>query len=213
MSFQLETGDILSCYSGDRVPRFISWVTMNPFAPKTLKYGPGHVATIVEYEDQKVWAESTTLVNHPCTITERDKPRGCQAHNILDRVHDYREQEGNVYLYRLSPINTFTASEKEIWNSVLIDYFIKNEVNYDMGGALISGTRIISRTDFLPSDALSSVFCSELIAACLMRVCRLVKGNPTRYNPSTLLRKLVKDGTYEYKGEIKVVHGTLTLVT
>ena len=213
MFFELETGDIFSCYSPQFIPRFISLITFSLLAPKTLKYGPGHVATVVDYAGKKMWAESTTLTSHECVITGRKNPKGCQLHSPLTRITDYEEQNGSVHLYRLTPINSFRREERYTYSSIITDHFIDNAVDYDTGGALLSGTRIVSKlTRLLPSDAISSVFCSELIAACLMRVGAMNRTNPTRYNPSTLLRTLVRTGVYEYMGEVKNIHGTLTLV-
>jgi hypothetical protein len=48
----------------------------------------------------------------------------------------------------------------------------------------------------LPGADLQSLFCSELVAAILMRLNRLNHANPTGFSPARLLRTLVLLGKY-----------------
>lgn len=77
-------------------------------------------------------------------------------------------------------------------------HFIGKEVTYDLGGALLSGTRLFKRTRLLPSADLNELFCSELVAAVCMRLGRMNRSNPTRFNPACLLRELVRHGTFQF---------------
>ena len=49
---------------------------------------------------------------------------------------------------------------------------------------------------------LHEVFCSELIAATLQRLCRLNREDPTRFNPGRLVRRLIHEGTYCHAGAL-----------
>ena len=82
---------------------------------------------------------------------------------------------------------------------ILIRHFVGRSVTYDMGGALLSGTRLFKHTRLLPSADLNQLFCSELAAKVLMRLGRLNRDNPTKYNPGTLLRQLVREGTMQFE--------------
>ncbi|MBT6153663.1 MAG: hypothetical protein HOH82_03115, partial [Planctomycetaceae bacterium] len=62
-------------------------------------------------------------------------------------------------------------------------------------------TRLFKRTRLLPNADLNELFCSELVAAVLMRLSRLNRTNPTRYNPACLLRQLVREGSYQFERE------------
>ncbi len=72
----------------------------------------------------------------------------------------------------------------------------ENPVGFDLGGAILSGTRAIRWLGLLPGADLHSLFCSELVAAILMRLNRLNHANPTGFSPARLLRLLVTLGTY-----------------
>lgn len=198
----LQPGDIAACYGADPISRGIRWATFSPFAPPGLRLGPSHVAIIARHQDRPLWIESTTLVQRPCLIRERPVS-GVQAHTPADRVNDYLAGGGRVELYRLVEIESLSRPETALLSRILIDHFLHGALPYDLREALLSGTRVFQMTRLFPRADLHQLFCSELVAAVLMRLGRLPRGNPTRYNPARLLRTLIRNGTVrrEYRWE------------
>lgn len=195
--FPFQPGDIAACYGTDRVSRVISLGTASLFAPRRLRLGPSHVAILCEHRGSPLWLESTTLCRHPCAILGYPVS-GVQSHLPEDRIRDYVEDGGRVDVYRLTGIDRLSQSESEMLSRILIRHFLGRLITYDTGGALLSGTRLFKRTRLFPRADLNELFCSELVAAVLMRLGRMNRANPTRYNPACLLRQLVREGTYRY---------------
>lgn len=195
--WDLRPGDIAACYGTDPVSRTISYFTASPFGPRRLRIGPSHVAIICTHHGMSTWIESTTLCRHPCLI-HRHHVSGAQAHPPDARVRDYTEAGGYVDIYRLSPIDKLSRKESEMLSTILLNHFVRQGVKYDTGGAIISGTRVFKYTRLIPAADLNSLFCSELIAAVMMRLGRMNRDNPCRYNPATLLRCLVRSGTMQF---------------
>lgn len=190
--------DLLACYGTDATARAITWLTASALAPRRLRLGPSHIALICKHHDAPLWLESTTLCVHPCVILGR-QISGVQAHLPEIRINDYVQAGGRVDLYRLSPIDRLSQSESELLSKILVRHFIGKRISYDLGGALLSGTRLFKRTRLLPAADLNQLFCSELVAAVLMRLGRLNRANPTRYNPACLLRQVVREGTFQFE--------------
>jgi len=198
MSKEFQSLDLLACYSPDWVGQLISYGTASVFAPQHLRIGPSHIAIICEHQSTPIWVESTTLCSHPCLILKR-AVNGVQAHVPEMRIQDYVQAGGHVDLYRLSDIDQLSVDESKLLNTILIRHFIFREITYDLGGALLSGTRLFKRTRLFPGADLNELFCSELVAAVLMRLGRMNRSNPTRYNPACLLRELVREGTFQFQ--------------
>lgn len=190
--------DIAACYGTDPTSRAISWLTASPFSPRRLRRGPSHVAVICHVDGFPSWIESTTFCRHRCLV-RGTRVTGCQVHPAELRIQDYVSSGGHVDLYRLSPVDRLSSSEAQLLSRILIRHFVGRSVTYDMGGALLSGTRVFKHTRLLPSADLNQLFCSELAAKVLMRLGRLNRDNPTKYNPSTLLRQLVHEGTMQFE--------------
>lgn len=104
---------------------------------------------------------------------------------------------GFVDIYRLTPINRFSVEEQRLLTRILIDHFVRPGLNYDWRGAAYSGTRLLQASRLFPVADLEELFCSELVAAVLMRLNRLNHANPARYHPARLLRELVRTGKYQ----------------
>lgn len=189
--------DLLACYGTDATARAITWMTASAFAPRRLRLGPSHVAVICRHHEMPLWLESTTLCHLPCAVLGY-RVEGVQAHLPEQRIDDYVHAGGRVDLYRLSPIERLSQNDSELLSKILIRHFLGQLVTYDLGGALLSGTRLFKRTRLLPAADLNELFCSELVAAVLMRLGRLNRANPTRYNPACLLRQVVREGTFQF---------------
>ncbi len=110
---------------------------------------------------------------------------------------DYIRGGGWVDLYRLTEINRLSDAESRLLSRLLIEHLVRKHVRYDVSGALLSGTRAFQLSRLFPGADLERLFCSELIAAVLMRLGRMNHANPTRFNPGRLLRCLVRTGKYQ----------------
>ena len=195
--FEFHPGDIAACSGRDWTSRVISLGTASLFSPSRLRIGPSHVAMLCEHQGGVIWVESTTLCRSPCLI-RGNRVSGAQAHRPADRIRDYIDAGGSVDLYRLSLLNLLSNAESQLLTNLLVEYFVRNEHRYDLPGALLSGTRAFQLSRLFPGASLGELFCSELVAAVVMRLNRMNHANPTRYNPARLLRELVRLGKYEW---------------
>lgn len=191
-------GDLAACYGQGLTSKVITYGTVSLLAPRRLRVGPSHVAIVCHYRGKPIWVESTSLCKHPCLIRKK-RTSGVQAHRPEQRIRDYIEGGGRVDLYRLSPVDQLSSLESRLLTRILITHFVAQAVAYDTGGALLSGTRLFKHTRLLPRADLDELFCSELAAKVCMRLGRLNRNNPTKYNPSSLLRQLVREGTVQFE--------------
>ncbi|MEZ6058473.1 MAG: hypothetical protein R3C01_17365 [Planctomycetaceae bacterium] len=207
-----QPGDIAACFGSDLTSRIVSYGTASPFAPQRLRVAPSHVAIlcdppgrVLKHHQQPpgrmLWVESTTLCPHPCLI-RGTHVAGSQAQQPEDRIADYAHGGGRVDLYRLADVNSLTGRERRLLTQLLIDRFVRRAIDYDLRGAVLSGTRVFQLTRCFPRADLSQLFCSEMIAAVLMRLGRLNRENPSRFHPGRLLRTLVRTGVYACLGPI-----------
>ena len=196
VSFEYKPGDILACYGVGFQETSIRVVTFNPFAPRRLKLGPSHVMIVTKYGDELVSAESTSRCSHACIFHKRIRP-GVQIHPVIQRVRDYDQAGGYVDIYRLLPVWTLDKAAVDMMASI-IDEYVRREVGYDLGGALLSGIRTLQIADSFPGVDHNEVFCSQLVAALLQRLGRMNINNARKYNPSKLLRQLIKTGVYQF---------------
>lgn len=190
-----EPGDLAACYGGDAASRAVSLITASPLAPAGLRFGPSHLAIICLEADRPLWVESTTFCRRPCVVLS-DHTNGAQAHPPADRIADYESSGGRVERYRLTEINSLSSGESALLSRILLEHIVKRRLPYDLRGALLSGTRALQLSRLFPAASLESLFCSELVAAVLMRLNRMNHANPTRFNPARLLRVLVRTGKY-----------------
>lgn len=188
--FHYQPGDVAACFGTDVAARVISLATASPLAPRGLRYAPSHVAILCPHEDRPLWVESTTLCGHPCQMRGQ-ATAGVQAHPPARRIADYMEAGGRVDIYRLHGLSKLSAEEVRLLHRILVKHLLAEGGCYDLPGALISGTRLLR---FLPGAELRDLFCSELVAAVLMRLGRLNHANPARFHPGRLLRDLVRTG-------------------
>lgn len=204
---KLQPGDILGCYGTDAVSRAISLGTSSLLAPPGTRWAPSHVAIVADVQGMSLWCESTMLSYRPCLLAGEVR-RGMQFHWPAERVADYVSAGGQVVLFRLSPIDALEPHEITRLDGML-SHFAREHATYDTVGALISGTRVVRRLTrllMLLRHRLhidqDSLFCSELIAAVLQRLCRMNRREPTTFSPGTLVRTLVSEGTYRRVGAV-----------
>jgi len=190
---ELEIGDILACYGTDLVSRIISAATCSPC--QRPFYGPSHLATITRFQDRHVWSESTSLGRLPCQY-RGIIVAGVQIHDPGERIAEYLQHGGYVEIYRLTKYWKFSPLEAAAFSQIFTEQFLSVPHLYDYSGAVLSGSRCYQLSKCFPAANLESLFCSELVAALLQRLQRLPLSNPTRWNPSRLLRQLIADGIY-----------------
>lgn len=199
--YRAQCGDIFACWGTDRISRMISLETSSLFGPSGLRFGPSHVAIAANRFNpdslRQYWYESTTLTQRPCLDAGRPVS-GAQVHPIEDRIHDYLQAGGTVVVYRLTEIDRMSHDEQMKLVDMLQSFTggpDHSPKTYDTVGAICSGTRYVKRFTAWRNQ-LDNLFCSELIAAVLQRLCRLCRRNPADYTPARLLRSLVTQGTY-----------------
>lgn len=192
---EFQPGDIAACWGRDWPGMGVSFATASLLAPAGLRWGPSHVAVLTQHAGRSLWVESTTLAPRACLVRGR-RTAGIQVHRPADRIRDYLTVGGRVSLYRLVPIESLSSAEAALLDRILLEHLVPGTAPYDLGGAILSGTRVFHWTRLFPGADLARLFCSELVAAVLMRLGRLQRGNPTRYHPARLLRTLVRNGTY-----------------
>lgn len=188
-------GDILACYGAEAVSRAISWGTFSLFAPCGLRVAPSHVSIIADLHGEPAVFESTTLSNRECLIAG-EVTAGIQCQRPIERVWDYTHRGGRVDVYRLMRWEELSRPTEVYELSDLLRRMTEARLRYDTFGAVLSGTRAFQMTRLFPTADLESLFCSELVAFCLMRLNRMARANPARFNPGRLLRRLVSHGTY-----------------
>lgn len=184
---KLIPGDILACYGGDLLSKAISIGTSFPLDPFSCWLPPSHVAIIAQWNNRLVWVESTTQCHRSCIY--RGYPvDGVQVHSPPDRIADYVQSKGRVDVYRLHPCFMLDKHDQNRLTRTLFRGFVEPSVHYDLIGAVRSGFKLRRLTRGLWSADLDHVFCSELVAATLMRCGILNQDDPAIYSPGRLLR-------------------------
>ncbi len=177
---KLQHGDVLAFYGRDIISRIIECATR----------GPSHVAIVCEYDGAPLIIESTTLCKWPCAI-RGVQTDGVQAHHWEDRILEY---PGRIERFRLSEHWQLTPAEHSMLKDMLLRYWMG--LPYDMRGAILSGTKVLKFVRRWREANLAKQFCSELVAAVLMRLNRMPISDPALYNPAGLIRQLRRCGTY-----------------
>ena len=206
----LAAGDVIGCWSPDSLGRLITWATASPLGPARLRLPPSHVAIIIEHDGEPMWVESTTLCPHTCTLTETRR-RGVQMHPPGLRLEDYCRIGGRVERFMLAPIQRFSDSESALLTQIVTRHLIGEARRYDLLGAALSGWRLGRRLQRLIGADLDALFCSELVAALLMRVGRMNHADPALFSPGRLLRQLVQTGVYRPAGSLICDHNVTAI--
>jgi len=180
MAARLQPGDLLFFWGRGWVSRLIELATR----------GPSHVGIACPHNERLLVFESTTLCPLPCALTGRPS-RGVQAHGVELRV---AACEGRVARLPLAPFWRLNRAEEELLHRLLVRHLLGRA--YDLEGALLAGSRWFKWSHWMPYPDLATLFCSEMVAALLMRLARLPLGNPAAYHPAGLLRALRRCGTY-----------------
>jgi len=172
---EYKVGDIVGFSGFGRHSILVNLVTYGlPF------WSISHVGVIGEYDGEKLLFESTMLSNIPCVIQK--KPfKGVQAVKLEDRLTYY---SGRAWLYPI--YRQLYVNEANRLNKFLLD---KVGIPYDKLGGMRTATVSLSWIESkLHEEDLSSLFCSELVAASHRRIGLLRTDNASRWNPNKLVR-------------------------
>lgn len=186
MKWDFRSGDILAYGGRDLVGRIIRFGTCSRFS---------HVGMIckTDFTMSKltpVLFESTSISTLPCIFTGK-KVSGVQGKYPVDSIADY---PGRVYWYRYRG----RGIDEHRLEGFLLSQIGKE---YDMGGAICSGFRLLDR---FTDENLDTLFCSELVAKALEVMGDIDPGAiPGRFNPGELMRYLRLQGTYEQAIRLK----------
>ena len=175
-------GDLIGFSGESLISDFINIATYG-----IPRWGLSHIGIMGEATDGRLLLfESTTLDPLPCAITGKTFD-GTQAHTLDDVVAGYRGKVWKYDLYR-----ELYPSERDR----LTHFLTANlHIPYDQMGAFRSGGENFSYIESLLRDEdLTSIFCSELVAAALDQIGISPAGNASRYNPNKLARRLLKAG-------------------
>jgi hypothetical protein len=178
----MKSGDLLAFSGANFISDLVNVATYG-----LPRCGISHVAIIGDAEDgrQLLW-ESTTLDDLPCEITGK-RIEGFQAHTVSQAVERYR---GKVWLYPLYR-DLYEAERNRL--TVILSGLIGR--SYDSLGACRSAGVGLSWIESLFRDEdLSSIFCSESVAAVYAALGLVPAKNASRWNPNRLVRRYQRAG-------------------
>lgn len=147
-------------------------------------WGISHVGIMANASDGRLLIfESTSLDgNIPCEIT-RKPICGTQAHALDFILQHYQGKAWHYPLYR-----PLYPNEDERLTEFLIDTI---GLPYDAMGAFRSaGVGLSWIESLLREQDLTSIFCSEMVAAAYAMVGLFATDNVSRWNPNRLVRRL-----------------------
>lgn len=190
-----QPGDLLAFHGTDLISRVIKLGTCWPIDRRSCWNPPTHVGMIVPARGGLLLFESTTLCGHAC-LSARDHVAGVQIHDPKERVLDYRADDGQVDLYRLTLLNQLTLRDRQDLTAMVNDCLLAR-LKYDTRGAVFSATKSSVLLRRVLQADLETVFCSELLAALLQRLGLLSRAYiPSHFSPGRLIRELKRTGVY-----------------
>lgn len=173
----LKAGDIIG-FSGD------SWLSasINLATYGLPWWSLSHVGIVADYDGELLLFESTTLNDVPCVIQGRPF-RGTQAQRPIARIGGYKGKVWHYSLYRPLYPDEDMRLTKLLVSTV--------GTPYDEIGALRAGGIGWSWIEsLLREQDLSSIFCSEWVAAAYAAIGLFATDNVSRWNPNRLVRYL-----------------------
>ena len=181
-TFEYKAGDVVGFSGNGQLSVWINLATAGiPW------WSLSHAALIAPHPttDELVLYESTTLYDGPCLVQGK-KVAGVQAHDVEKRAADY---DGKVWLYSLAA--PLTPEEYAGLRDAATSYL---GTRYDRSGAFQArqaGFGWLERLCIRRPEDLSSLFCSEFVAACLKSIGRFEVENVSIFNPNRLGRELL----------------------
>jgi hypothetical protein len=179
---EIASGDIIGFVGEDWVSDCINIATLG-----LPNRSVSHVGIVSEYKGKLLVYESTSGDRPPCYVKLK-LTRGVQAHPLSEllSIPSFRE----VWHYPLKcPLYYHQRAR--------LEYVLKGYLgrDYDMNGACHSAGVVFSKVcGMIKGEDLSSLFCSEMVAAVLTHVGTLRTPNSSRWSPNKLCRYLVREG-------------------
>ena len=172
---EYKNGDIIAFSGFGRASVVVNLVTYGvPF------WSASHVGIIGTHDGEQLLFESTSLSNVPCAIQGKSH-KGVQAVFLRDRLDTYRGRAWHYPIYR-----QLFDEETNRLNDFLVS---KVGIPYDLVGGMRSvGVGVSWLESRLRGEDLSSLFCSEYIAAAHRRIGLLRTDNASRWSPNKLIR-------------------------
>jgi len=182
----IRPGDVIGfsadvpCISGVINIATLGW----PFPPRAIR-GLSHVGIVVKnfFSVENYLLESTTLCKQSCSYCQK-KHDGQQVHALEFRLRTY---PGAVWHYPLEHPLTY-------WQKIDTWKYVErtHREAYDYLGACDSRVLCCGWLNWVLSKPdLTSLFCSENVAALLHELSRFDDYNASRWNPNKLARYLV----------------------
>jgi len=160
------------------------WINLGTFGVPLV--GLSHVGVVIAHPEtgELVLCESTTLAPWKCCIRGQ-RTSGVQCQRIDRRVERY---QGTVWRYPLAIPLITDQSER------LTSYCVHSlGTRYDMDGAFrarVLGFGWLHRLLFGRDEDLTSLFCSEFVAAALRSIGQFRTSSASNWNPNKLTREL-----------------------
>jgi hypothetical protein len=193
--------DLIACFRNDRQSRWRSLMNFSLSGPFPLFGAPARIAVVCQHEGKNLLVECTDNCSRDCVINGTTSS-GCQAHNVVRRIHDLIEANERPMLFRLVATDQLSSAESGLLTKILIEHFVRAGVQLQGGRELLSGCAAFNDRMLNCSGIPHDNFFTEIVAKVLMRLNRLSRCNPLRYDAATLLRELVHVGTFRYVGII-----------
>jgi hypothetical protein len=189
-SANLRPGDLLgTCYFG------IEGDIINLSTYGIPRFSLSHVAILAEHKDDLLIFESTTQCGIPCAIRGVHF-NGSQAHYIDSRLESYR---GKVWHYPLAiPLRSHERRQ-------LSEYLVETIGRpYDVEGGVFAVGKLWSLIHSrIHPESLSTLFCSEWVAASLRQIERFDTLDASEWTPNFLCRECCRRGITRKPGRIK----------
>jgi hypothetical protein len=186
-------GDLLTFYGTDRASLLIRAATASLLGGPPI-VGPSHVGIVVDDDGVLRLLESTSMCATAC-LCRGVRISGVQLQSLNQRIAGHN---GRIDLYRprsgQDPTGLLSADQSQALTTFAARLLL-NPLPYDWWGAIFSGTRVLRFLPWLPATE-RAMFCSELVARCLMHLGLMNHGPADRFNPASLLRTLLQQGTY-----------------
>lgn len=185
----LSTGDILIFAGASFISRMIALRTCSWWQLLTGEWD-SHIGICASYHGKMLLFESTTLSDIPCEITGRIH-RGSKAVDPVARIEFY---DGKVWV--MKPTKRIPHYEKQ---ALRLKTSLVNMVGRpyeDLYKLAVVVTRFAKRHRYFREDT-SKLFCSEMVGVALEDAGLIAQGNAAMFSPSSLARRLVREGTYQ----------------
>jgi hypothetical protein len=177
----MKAGDLLGFSGANIISDLVNVATYG-----IPRWGISHVAIVGDTNGRSLLWESTTLDDLPCEIAGK-RVEGFQAHPIQQSIDRYR---GKVWLYPL--YRDLYEAERNRLTAILQGLI---GTPYDKLGAARSAGVGLSWIEslFRPED-LTSIFCSESVAAIYSALGLCPSKSASRWNPNRLVYRYRKAG-------------------